>query len=129
VVKLKTKNNSLKCVVRSYIQSGYAPIPVPTGEKSPRLKGWPELRLREDDINHYFQRYVNVGLLLGNPSRGLVDVDIDALEGEVLEKYGAKIVLAAVENTDVTGLLDPSGCNHLNWVEEELCIRLDIEVP
>jgi hypothetical protein len=70
-----------------------------------------------------------LGSCLATPARGLVDVDIDALEGEVLEKYGAKIVLAAVENTDVTGLLDPSGCNHLNWVEEELCIRLDIEVP
>jgi putative DNA primase/helicase len=79
-VKLKANKDSLKSAVRSYIRSGYAPIPVPTGEKSPRLKGWPELRLREDDINHYFQRDVNIGLLLGNPSRGLVDVDIDALE-------------------------------------------------
>jgi len=48
---------------------------------------------------------------------------------EVLEKYGAETVLAVVENTDVTGLLDPSGCNHLNWVEEELCTRLDMEIP
>jgi putative DNA primase/helicase len=74
---------SLRNVVADYVRAGYAPIPVPAGKKAPKLKGWPELRFRLDDIDDYFGSNTNVGLLLGEPSAGLIDVDLDAREAAV----------------------------------------------
>jgi putative DNA primase/helicase len=83
-MKSQTKESSLKRVVQSYIRSGYAPIPVPDREKAPMLRGWTKLRVNEDQIDQYFGRQENVGLLLGKPSRGLVDVDLDAPEAAAI---------------------------------------------
>jgi hypothetical protein len=79
-MKRGTKETMLKTAVRSYIRAGYAPIPVPKGEKAPRLRGWQKLEVDRGQLDEYFGGPGNVGLLLGKPSRGLVDVDIDAPE-------------------------------------------------
>lgn len=79
-MKPTAKANPVKGAVRDYIRRGYSPIPIPQGEKAPKLRGWPKLRLREDEIAEYFAANDNVGLLLGKPTRGLIDVDIDAPE-------------------------------------------------
>ena len=64
-----------------YVARGWKPIPVPLGEKAPRLKGWQHLRLGLTDLPAHFARGdVNIGLLLGDVSGGLVDVDIDSRE-------------------------------------------------
>src|ERR1039458_2172538 len=76
----QTKESSLKSMVRNYIRLGYAPIPVPDGQKAPELRGWPKLRIAEGQVGDYFSELGNVGLLLGKPSGGLTDVDIDAPE-------------------------------------------------
>jgi DNA polymerase-1 len=67
-----------------YLDRGLLPISVPrTGNhKNPALDGWSELRPRAADLDALFPpgRALNLGLLLGTPSRGLVDVDLDCAE-------------------------------------------------
>jgi hypothetical protein len=65
---------------RRYIERGYAPIPVPAGEKNPGRPGWEALRITEEEIPNYWTNGQNVGLLCGKPSDDRVDVDLDASE-------------------------------------------------
>lgn len=69
---------------RTYLRRGYMPVPIPAGQKAPRLKGWQRLRLAEDDLPAHFNGRGNIGLLLGKPSGGLVDVDLDCPEARAL---------------------------------------------
>jgi hypothetical protein len=69
---------------RWYLARGYAPIPVPAGTKVPVLKGWTDLRLAEADLPQHFNGTGNVGVLLGEPSGWLVDVDLDCEEAVAL---------------------------------------------
>ncbi|HPQ17260.1 MAG TPA: phage/plasmid primase, P4 family [Bryobacteraceae bacterium] len=63
---------------RDYLRRGWAPIPVPFRSKNPRRRGWQNLRLAETDLERHFNcRPQNIGVLLGEPSGWLVDVDID----------------------------------------------------
>lgn len=59
-------------------------IPVPRGKKRPISSGWQNLRLDEDDIRREFAQPCNIGVLLGEPSGGLVDIDCDLPEAAVL---------------------------------------------
>ena len=64
-----------------YVGRGWAPVPVPYQGKAPVLDGWGELRLGKDDLPSYFtDDRPNIGILLGEPSGGLIDVDLDAPE-------------------------------------------------
>jgi hypothetical protein len=66
---------------QGYLARGWRVVPVPGGTKAPRLPGWQDLRLTPDDLPHHFGREpVNTGVLMGEPSGGLVDVDIDCDE-------------------------------------------------
>ena len=70
-------SSAVLIAVQHYTRQGWQPVPIPHGEKGPRLKGWQDLRLEDADLAKYFAGAMNVGLLLGEPSRGLVDVDLD----------------------------------------------------
>ncbi len=61
----------------AYLKRGWLPVPIPAGTKAPLLTGWQSLRLKEADLHGHFEQGANIGLLLGEPSGGLVDVDID----------------------------------------------------
>lgn len=63
-----------------YVRLGWSPIPVPRGEKNPGRTGWQTLRLREEDLASHFEANPNIGLLTGEASGGLVDVDLDSVE-------------------------------------------------
>ena len=65
---------------RAYLARGWQPIPIPAGQKGPRIKGWQRLLLTADDLQGYFSNGTNIGLLLGEPSGGLQDVDLDCPE-------------------------------------------------
>src|SRR5262249_11716179 len=68
-----------------YFRKGFCPIPIPKGEKGPKVKGWKELRYTEADLPMVFgEGAVNIGLLLGEPSGWLTDVDLDCAEAVVL---------------------------------------------
>jgi len=59
---------------------GYAPVPIAWGNKAPTFPGWPQARYDHHDIADHFSDEGNIGLLLGQPSYGLIDVDLDADE-------------------------------------------------
>jgi hypothetical protein len=69
---------------RTYLARGYAVIPVPARKKIPVLKGWTDLRLAESDLPAHFNGTGNIGVLLGEPSGWLVDVDLDCEEAVAL---------------------------------------------
>ena len=67
--------------VLEYINHGFAPIPIEFASKKPIVSGWPELAISEVNIGDYFNgNPANIGVLMGKPSGGLVDVDIDNTE-------------------------------------------------
>jgi len=67
-----------------YADMGWLPIPVPVGKKGPRLPAWQDLRLTRDEVPSHFSNGGNLGLLLGEPSGWLVDVDLDSPEARAL---------------------------------------------
>ena len=68
-----------------YNDRGWQPLPVPARSKAPNMEGWQNFRCDEDGLGHHFNgEDQNVGVLLGNPSGGLVDVDLDCTEAVAL---------------------------------------------
>ena len=64
---------------------GYAVIDLPRGQKRPVEEGWQNLRLTERDICRRFAvGEPNVGVLTGDHSGGLIDVDLDCGEARAL---------------------------------------------
>jgi hypothetical protein len=69
-----------------YLDFGWRPLAVeakgkkPVDERGHHLKKWGNLRLTSQNIGRYFQRGQNVGVILGEPSEWLVDVDLDCPE-------------------------------------------------
>jgi putative DNA primase/helicase len=64
--------------VSEYVSLGFAPIPVQFKSKEPINKRWTELRISHNEVEKYFNGHpLNIGILTGEPSHGLVDVDID----------------------------------------------------
>ena len=59
---------------------GWEPLWVPPRSKNPNRRNWQNERLEEDEIKTRFARGGNVGLITGEPSGGLTDVDLDAME-------------------------------------------------
>lgn len=67
-----------------YLQHGYVPVPIPrVGRcKAPILDGWQRLRPSLQDLQKLFpeEQALNLGLLSGQPSDGLIDIDLDSAE-------------------------------------------------
>jgi P4 family phage/plasmid primase-like protien len=63
-----------------YLRAGLAVIPVPSGEKNPNRPGWQQERWTIADIPRCWTNGQNIGLLTGEPSAWLVDVDLDCHE-------------------------------------------------
>jgi Bifunctional DNA primase/polymerase, N-terminal/Protein of unknown function (DUF3987) len=73
---------------REYLARGWYPVPIPPGLKRAVLKDWPSLRLQEAGLPKYFKADSNIGLILGEPSGWLVDVDLDCEEAvELADQY------------------------------------------
>ena len=75
--------SSSKAAAR-YIERGWAPVPIPSGEKGPRLREWHKLRIDAEDVPRYFNNGQNIGLINGDASGGLVTVDLDCPEALAL---------------------------------------------
>jgi DNA polymerase I-like protein with 3'-5' exonuclease and polymerase domains len=65
-----------------YLDRGFRPLPIPFKKKGAVLDGWEALRPTADDLPGLFPegQRLNIGLLLGEPSNGLVDADLDSAE-------------------------------------------------
>ena len=72
---------------RVYLNAGLTPIPIKPRSKIPCDSGWQYLRLTEDQLAESFYPYTNVGIVLGEPSGGLVDVDLDNANSLTLAPY------------------------------------------
>ncbi len=63
---------------RQYVGRGWRVVPIPRGCKGPIMQGWQHLRLAQADLHREVDPDGNVGLILGEPSGWLVDVDLDS---------------------------------------------------
>ena len=68
-----------------YIESGWRLVPVKARDKMPAVSsGWQNMRLTLEQLRPMLNGESNLGALLGGPSNGLVDVDLDCHEAAVL---------------------------------------------
>jgi hypothetical protein len=75
-------------IALEYIAMGWRPIPIPYREKGPTIEGWTELKITQETAPQYFNGAPqNIGIILGEASKGLCDVDIDCPEALVLAPY------------------------------------------
>jgi Bifunctional DNA primase/polymerase, N-terminal len=71
-----------------YIAQGWSVIPIPRGRKTPIIKDWPNLRIREDNAHEFFNgQPLNIGIILGAASRNLIDIDLDCPEAVTLAPH------------------------------------------
>jgi hypothetical protein len=74
-------------IARDYCDRGWCVVPVPFREKRPIIAEWEKLRLKPIDLpDHFNGKPMNVGVHLGEPSGGLVDVDLDCREAITLAR-------------------------------------------
>ena len=61
----------------AYLKLGWWPVPMLARSKRPVIDEWQHLRVTVETAGQHFNGSNNIGLLLGDVSGGLVDVDID----------------------------------------------------
>jgi hypothetical protein len=80
----RTVPSDVRAAAAFYLGLGYLPVPVPRAgrHKAPVLDGWPDLRPTPEDLDRLFPpgQRLNLGLLTGAPSGGLIDIDLDVAE-------------------------------------------------
>ena len=75
-------------IALAFTNRGWSPVPIPRGEKGPTATGWPHLRITAATANQHFNgAAANIGVILGDASQGLTDVDLDCDEAVVLAPY------------------------------------------
>jgi hypothetical protein len=67
-----------------YIGRGWLVVPVRARQKRPIDNKWQQLKITSDSVTQYFKPDFNVGVLLGDESGGLVDIDLDCGEAIAL---------------------------------------------
>ena len=74
---MSATNSTLSAAI-TYTQRGLSVVPIPHAQKGPKFPRWQDLRLTELDLPQHFNgQPQNIGLLLGEPSGDLIDVDVD----------------------------------------------------
>src|SRR6202034_1891169 len=63
-----------------YIRRGWAVVPIASRSKAPKILNWPSLRISEAEATKFFNHPGNIGVILGQASGGLADVDLDCAE-------------------------------------------------
>jgi hypothetical protein len=81
--KSRSKHDVLHSA-RKYIRRHWKVVPIRPNEKVPRRKEWQNERIKESEIPDYFHEDDNIGILWGEPSHWLVDVDLDCNEAVML---------------------------------------------
>lgn len=77
-VGVTNDSHHLPDVALDYLRRGWSVLPLPYCSKNPGIRGWQRLRLVEADLfEHFNGRPQNIGVLLGEPSGWLIDVDLD----------------------------------------------------
>jgi len=69
---------SLVDLAQEYVGNGWRVIPVPYMSKAPTINDWPNLQITLDNLDHHFSGgQMNIGVVLGQASGNLIDVDVD----------------------------------------------------
>jgi hypothetical protein len=68
------------------LRRGWRPTPLRARSKIPVLHGWQQRDIDADEIERLFAPDSNIGVRLGQPSHGLVDVDLDVPEAATVAK-------------------------------------------
>lgn len=68
---------AIKEAARGYLDGGWVPIPVQYKGKNPTVSEWQKRTTDSVNVEEEFYGDMNVGILLGEPSGGLVDIDLD----------------------------------------------------
>jgi len=69
---------------KNYAARGWSVVPIAAGSKGPTRSGWQHLRLSEGEIDDLFHGGENVGIILGEASGGLLNIDLDCVEAVAL---------------------------------------------
>lgn len=76
--RLDPTGDTARKAAERYLSRGWSVIPIPHRTKKAIDKGWPQMRLTHETLDQHFNgRPQNVGVLLGEPSGWLIDVDLD----------------------------------------------------
>ena len=67
-----------------YHEHGFAVLPLPPESKKPKFTDWPNFTCAKEEIPKWFAGEPNIAVLLGEPSDGVVDVDLDTVEAVAL---------------------------------------------
>lgn len=77
--------SNLPEVARSYLARGWMPLPIPYQSKNPNRAGWQHFIITKEAVPQFFNgKPQNIGVLLGDASGGLVDIDLDCSETVIL---------------------------------------------
>lgn len=80
-------NPDTQRVAAQYLRAGLMVIPVPAGEKNPNRPGWQRERHTIEDIPRLWTNGQGIGVLWGEPSGGVEDVDLDWPEARQAAKH------------------------------------------
>ena len=91
---MKHQHHSTEAAIEA-VERGYQPVPVRAGGKNPHISAWTHVAWDADDLSVVRQKFdewadegaTNIGLLLGAPSNGLIDIDLDHPRAMRLRDY------------------------------------------
>jgi hypothetical protein len=96
----------------SYLQRGWMPLPIPFKSKNPNFSGWQNFRITEGELATRFNgQSQNIGVLLGLPSSGLLDIDLDCT-------FAVALAQAFLPQTGAIFGRDSKRCSHWLYYSE-----------
>src|SRR4051812_24617638 len=83
-----SKDSPRLIAAHKFHSKGILTIPIRLKEKAPRIQNWQKLRISEAELHKHFKGDGNIGIILGEPSGYLTDVDLDCEEAiELAEAF------------------------------------------
>lgn len=81
-------NETALQIAQGLFARGWSPLPVPYKSKNPGFANWQNFSVTSETlVNHFNGRAQNIGVLLGDKSNDLTDVDLDSPEAVRLAPY------------------------------------------
>jgi hypothetical protein len=75
-------------VARAYMRRGWMPLPIAHQSKKPNRSAWQRFSTTQGELPQFFNgKPQNIGVLLGKPSGGLTDIDLDCTESIALASH------------------------------------------
>ena len=101
---------------------------VPNDGKKPLLKGWTKSYLAEEEVPLHFGDGQNVGLVLGEPSDGLVATDIDTTEALTIADRFLRLTLVGGRKSTPKAhhLYRAPGAKSIQWQDTDGVVLLEV---